>query len=83
MKVQVYSKKFWHEVVNAALKASDEIKCKANNGKRLSYRPYDWNREERDKAKKNKVYDLYGLGGYQSGIFVPFTPGSTRDTNAR
>ena len=48
-----YSKKFRHEVVNAALKAYDEIQRMANNGKRLLYRPYDWNREERDKAKKN------------------------------
>ena len=40
------------------------------------YRPYDWNREERDKAKKNKVNDWYGRGGYQSVIFVPSTPGS-------
>ena len=40
------------------------------------YRPYDWNREERDKAKKNKVNDWYGRGGYQSVIFIPSTPGS-------
>ena len=76
MQYSGYSKKFRHEVVNAALKAYDEIQRKANNGERPLYRPYDWNREERDKAKKNKVNDWYGQGGYQSVIFVPSTPGS-------
>ena len=76
MQYSGYSKKFRHEVVNAALKAYDEIQRKAKNGERPLYRPYDWNREERDKAKKNKVNDWYGRGGYQSVIFVPSTPGS-------
>ena len=40
------------------------------------YRPYDWNRDERDKAKRNKVGSWYLKGGYESVIFVPSTPDS-------
>ena len=59
-----YSKEFWCDVVNAALKAYDEIQRKVNNGERPLYRSYDWNREERDKAKKSKVTDWYCRGGH-------------------
>ena len=76
MQYSGYSKKFRHEVVNAALKAYDEIHRKADCGERPLYRPYDWNRDERDKAKRNKVGSWYLKGGYESVIFVPSTPDS-------
>lgn len=71
-----YSKKFRHEVVNAALKAYDEIHRKADCGERPLYRPYDWNRVERDKSKAEKANTWYKRGGYESVIFVPSTPES-------
>ena len=69
MQYSGYSKIFQHELVNAALKACDEIHRKADCG-------YDWNRDERDKAKRNKVGSWYLKGGYESVIFVPSTPDS-------
>ena len=54
-----YSKKFRHEVVNAALKAYDQIHRKADCEERPLYRPCDWNRDERDKAERNKVVSWY------------------------
>ena len=76
MQYSGYSKKFRHEVVNAALTAYDEIQGKANDGERPLYRLYDWNLEERNKAKNNYMNDWCGRGGYRSVIFVPSTPGS-------
>ena len=70
-----YFKKFRYEVVNAALKAYDEFQRKANSGERPLHRPYDWNQEEREKAKRNKVKDWYGRGDYQSMIFIPLPKG--------
>ena len=71
-----YSKKFRCEVVDAALKAYDEIHRKSECGERPLYRPYNWHRDERDKAKREKVNTWYGRGGYESVIFVPSTPDS-------
>ena len=77
MQYSGYSKKFWHEVENAALKAYDKIHRKADCGdKSTLYRPYDWNRDERDKAKRNEVGSWYLKEGYESVIFVPSTPDS-------
>ena len=76
MQYSGYSKKFRHEFSNAALKAYDEIHRRADCGDRPLYRPYEWNREERDKAKKDKITSWYGRGGYESVIFVPSTPDS-------
>ena len=76
MQYSGYSKKFRYEVVNAALKGYDEIHRKAECGERPLYRPYSWNREERDKAKTEKANTWYGRGGYESVIFVPSTPDS-------
>ena len=71
-----YTQKFRYEVVKAALKAYDDIKCKVSSGERPLYRPYDWNRQERDEMKKEKAVRWYTKGGYESVIFVPSTPGS-------
>ena len=71
-----YTQKFRHEVVNAALKAYDEIGRKVSCGERPRYRPYEWMREERDAMKKEKAVGWYKRGGYESVIFVPSTPNS-------
>ena len=41
MQYSRYSKKFWYEVVNAALKAYGQNHRKADCGERPLYRPYD------------------------------------------
>ena len=71
-----YTKKFRHEIVDSALKAYDEIIRKVSNGERPRYRPYEWNRQERDAMKKKKAVGWYQQGGYESVIFVPSTPNS-------
>ena len=38
--------------------------------------PFEWNREERDQAKRNKALDWYRKGGYESVVFVQSTAGS-------
>ena len=70
MQYSGYSKKFRHEVVNAALKAYDEIQRKAENGERPLYRPYDWNREEREKAKKKSRSERTKTVSENGGWFV-------------
>ena len=76
MQFSEYTQKFRHEVVNAALKAYDEIKRKVSSGERPRYRPYEWNRQERDAMKREKAVGWYKRGGYESIIFVPSTPSS-------
>lgn len=71
-----YTKKFRYEVVASALKAYDAIQEHARNGERPLYRPYEWNREERDREKSEKRLGWYRKGGYESVIFVPSTPRS-------
>ena len=71
-----YSQKFRYEVVESALKAYDVIQQQVRNGERPLYRPYDWNREGRDREKKEKRLCWYTKGGYESVIFVPSTPRS-------
>eukprot|EP00794_Sanderia_malayensis_P001936 gene1936-2201_t len=56
--------------------AYDEIHRRVELGERPLYRPFEWNREERDKAKKNRVLNWYKNGKYDSVIFIQSTPGS-------
>ena len=76
MQFSGFARKFRHEIVVSALKAYDDIHRKVERGERPLYRPYDWNREERDKEKRAKVDSWYKRGGYESVIFVQSTPGS-------
>ena len=76
MQFSKYTQKFRYEIVNAALKAYDEIKRKVSIGERPLYRPYEWNRQERDEMKREKAVGWYKRGGYESVIFVPSTPES-------
>eukprot|EP00794_Sanderia_malayensis_P000615 gene615-1277_t len=50
-------RKFRYKIVTSALKAYDEIHRKVERGERPLYRPYEWNREERDQAKINKALE--------------------------
>ena len=58
-----YTQKFRHKVVNAALKAYDDIGHKVSCRERPHYRPYEWMREERDATKKEKAVEWYKRGG--------------------
>ena len=58
------------------LKAYDDIEFKVSFGECLLYRTYDWNRQERDEMKKEKVVRWYTQGGYELVIFVLSTLGS-------
>ena len=64
-----YTQKFRYEVVKAALKAYDDIKSKVSCGDRPLYRPYDWNRQERDELKKVKAVQWYSQVANRRGGF--------------
>ena len=55
LKFSGYTQKIRYEVVKAELKAYDNIEFKVSSRKRQSYRPYEWNRQERDEKKKDKA----------------------------
>ena len=76
MQFSGFAKKFRYEVVSSALKAYDEIHRKVDRGERPLYRPFESNREERDREKTDKGLSWYKRGGYESVIFVQSTPGS-------
>ena len=76
MQYSGYTRKFRAEVVESALKAYDIILTQVREGVRPLYRPYEWNREERDREKREKRLGWYKKGGYDSVIFVPSSPGS-------
>ena len=76
MQFSGYNQKFRREVVLSALKAYDDIYRKVDNGERPLYRTHDWNREERDREKRDKKLSWYKRGGYESVIFVQSTPRS-------
>ena len=76
MQFSGFSTKFRYEVVDSALRAYDEIHRKVEQGERPLYRSYDWEREERDREKKEKRLGWYKRGGYDSVIFIQSTPGS-------
>ena len=76
MQFSGFAKTFRYEVVSSALKAYDEILRKVGRGERPLYRPFEWNREERDREKADKALSWYKQGGYESVIFVQSTPGS-------
>ena len=76
MQYSGYSHKFRSEVIDSAYKAYENIKQLADDGTRPFYRPREWQREERSKAKRQKQLNWYKKGGYDSVIFVPATPNS-------
>eukprot|EP00794_Sanderia_malayensis_P013421 gene13421-14800_t len=45
-------------------------------GEHPLYRPFEWNREERDRVKKNRIPNWYKNGKYVSMIFIQSTSGS-------
>eukprot|EP00794_Sanderia_malayensis_P002694 gene2694-3113_t len=76
MQFSAFPKKFRYKIVNSALKAYDEIHLRVELEERPLYRPYEWNREERDRGKKNRVLNWYKNEKYDSVIFIQSTLGS-------
>ena len=76
MQFSGFPKKFRYEVVCSALSAYDNILEKVRSGERPLYRPFEWDRENRDRDKATKVVDWYKAGGYESVMFVQSTPKS-------
>ena len=76
MQYSGYTHKFRSEIIDSAYKAYEKIKELADSETRPFYRPREWQREERSKAKRQKQLNWYKTGGYDSVIFVPATPNS-------
>ena len=76
MQYSGYSKKFWYEVVNSALKVYDERMSADENGTRPLHRPKGWKTRERAIENQKKKISWYKTGGNDSVIFVPATPRS-------
>ena len=45
-----------------------------SDNERPLYRPRNWNKEDRDNMKADKVKGWYTRGGFKSVMFVPATP---------
>lgn len=71
-----YNKERRYDIVNSALKAYEKLLQKEKDGERPIHRPKDWNKEQRNKEKKQKTKIWYKTGGAESVIFVPYTPNS-------
>ena len=71
-----YDKKFRYDVITTALAAYEKRKEEEEEGEVPMYRPKEWRKDERRKAKEAKRKNWYKKGGYKSVIFVPSTPNS-------
>ena len=71
-----YPEKYRLDTLSRALRIYDDMVQKDLEGTRPLYRPKDWNRAERQKAKQKKRYEWSTRGGFIAPIFVPPTPNS-------
>ena len=74
MQYSGYTKTFRFNVVNSALNALKIIREKEASGIRPINRPKGWKRDEREKEKEEKKTKWYKRGGFDSVLFVPYTP---------
>lgn len=74
MQYSGYTQAFRFSVVSSALNALKIIREKEECGIRPINRPKGWNQEERQKAKEEKKKTWYKRGGFDSVLFVPYTP---------
>ena len=75
MKIAGYKEEYRKSIALSALKIFKQKQDDENTGKRPMYRPKDWKRKERDKAKKTKRIEWATKKGHTAPIFVPTTPG--------
>ena len=69
-----YTQPFRYNVTQSAMKAYKLIKQKCDLGIRPVNRPKTWRRREREQEKRQKRQTWYKEGGFDSVLFVPFTP---------
>ena len=69
-----YPEKYRIDTLTRALRIYDDMIQKDLEGTRPLYRPKDWNRAERQKAKQKKKYEWSTRGGFIAPIFVPPPP---------
>lgn len=74
MQFSGYSKIFRFDVFNSAKMAYENEKQKAENGEKPLNRPREWQRRRRKEEKQEKRKNWYKTGGYESIIFVAYTP---------
>ena len=72
-----YSQKFRTEIVDSAMKAYEKMIEEDKNGTKPLYRSREWNREERNKKKKENKTNWYKNPKveFKSVLFVPVTKG--------
>ena len=75
MKMAGYKENYRKVVLKHALSIYDKKWDDEKEGIRPIFRPKDWNKDERKKAKKSKKYEWSTKGGYIAPIFVPSSPG--------
>jgi hypothetical protein len=73
MQFSGYNQSFRTMVTRSALKAYKEIKAKDESGVAPMYRQKSWNREERERKKKEKKEGWFKSKGEETVIFVPAT----------
>ena len=78
MQYSGYDREFRAQVVESAMKTFDSMLARDASGEEPLYRPREWNRVGRAKARRAKKSDWFkkGKAGNESVIFVPATPGS-------
>ena len=77
MQFSGYSQQFRTKITTSALNAYKEIKRKDITGEEPMYRKKTWNKEQRDKKKREKKNgNWYTNKGAESVIFIPATPNS-------
>ena len=75
MKMAGYKEEYRKSIAQSALKIFKLKQDEDREGIRPMFRPRDWKKEERDKAKKNKRKEWATKKGHSAPIFVPATPG--------
>ena len=78
MKNSGYPVKYRKEILNSALKGFEKMVKDNENGTKPLFRDRNWNKEERNKEKRNKKTNWYKQDknkDYKTVLFVPITKG--------
>ena len=75
MQYSGYDQVFRYKVAKSAIHAYRTIQANETNGIRPMHRPKTWQRTERMIEKEKKKKTWYRIGGFDSVLFVPTTPG--------
>ena len=75
MQYSEYDQVFRYKVTKSAIHAYITIQANETNGIRPMHRPKTWQRTERMIEKERKKKTWYQIGGFDSVLFLPATPG--------